>query len=1243
MRHKSLSISLLIAILLLAFLMPAWGQEQQAQGARQIGGRPDLQRYEIPFTGAWQPNDDPLLLDENAFSDIENMRYTDKGIKGVAGTSKINTVPFYADYNYTDFTETDVGGNRASVAAHTITITSLDTDEDVYVYKDEEAAHFDGDFEHQFDFECTASTNGVCGLWALTNDVDGLYGLADGDKDHLALYHVNGGLTLRETNGAVDTTDSTDASSNASFDDEDCSDISDWEDIDNGTGVSTQETFDSKSCFKFDSGSFTGISRRQKDMGTFEDRVTVEINLYASNIGTFAEADYFILNVGGESTELFVLFASDGLFISDGTTFNEVGTNLVTVGSWQHWSFDINFSTLGSETVDVYIDEVLQASNVDCSKSRTVASGVVKVGQYGSSTYNRVSYLDYIVVGDGGSFIRENTNYYITTKRVEASNALYAYIYSDEARETSVDTLLVTLTELQDFQYIFGQISYDSASGGNAWSGTISNLTGDIYDSILAGYHFKKDQPAQSYVLVQAENNAGASNVYYNTTAIPDQGNFEETALYTDPTTVTQGRFSSAPQGNVIYCNGEESMIWGGTEHRCAAFILSTAAIANSITNPRDFTEQIQNTLDTSDEVASIGTPYLYGVIGSTRPLQGVKFYVKTPNDTASNIQFDEWTGTAWSALTEQDNTKPGTISLAQTGTITWDSTETTAKRKHLEGRVLYWYRWVLSAGTATISYVTVDAPFQTIKNIWSGENSLVAACKKYASSLYTDYTLEVNDPITSTIAVFDALVAGTDYILLGFVEPQQGFEITFVPGKENSTAATVLTASYWDGDSFASVSGQSDGTSSGGISFAINGVISFTPPTRGTEFVRTVDGGSSLYYYKLVFNQALDAEVEVYYITGIPAPQKVPAYQFALNFQNRVLLCNRSDTPEAVLVSADNAPDVYNGSDSTTLYFGDSTALTAGIGLFNRFGSSIYNFAILCKTAETWILNGTDPDSFSKYQISDVLGCCAPNTMDACEIGYKGKETSSRNVAMWLSYSGPVAFDGGAPVPIKGIEVYFDPNDSRCVNYDAIDASIGFFDSLFKEYNLLIPSGSGQTTNNVWVVYDLLRDKWFKKVPPSYPQCAFRTEDTDGAQYGYLGFFDGYVRRNENGTTYDGTAITQSVTLRDILSSKSMWDVTTIDYLKLICKAKNAGDNESITVKHRSDGNDTWTTLTDVPMYSTGYRYNSHIQRPNKMGLSHQFKFECTTDDKTDGFEPIALGILYHTERVDTKIGSRH
>lgn len=209
--------------------------------------------------------------------------------------------------------------------------------------------------------------------------------------------------------------------SNGSLLDEDMEVITEWTDSDSGTGSSTQVTFDGKSCMKLDSGGTAGATNyafRQRDLGTFGTRTVFSMSIYCDSIGTLANTDRArFMAYYNNADVLAVSFCTDGLYVFDGVVNNEVGDNLVAVDTWQEWTFDVNWTT---KTVDVYLDKDLKASGVD-SSALAAQDGVVSFYQYGTTTINQLSYIDWLKVGnnfviDGqtslyGCTIREATIY----------------------------------------------------------------------------------------------------------------------------------------------------------------------------------------------------------------------------------------------------------------------------------------------------------------------------------------------------------------------------------------------------------------------------------------------------------------------------------------------------------------------------------------------------------------------------------------------------------------------------------------------------------------------------------------------------------------------------------------------------------------------------------------------------------------------------------------------------------------
>jgi len=436
--------------------------------------------------------------------------------------------------------------------------------------------------------------------------------------------------------------------------------------------------------------------------------------------------------------------------------------------------------------------------------------------------------------------------------------------------------------------------------------------------------------------------------------------------------------------------------------------------------------------------------------------------------------------------------------------------------------------------------------------------------------------------------------------------------------------------------------------TFSGGKTHATSGYISWTPIPDGQEFQKE-SYGQKVWAYRMRVSAALSASVWVDKVQGIPAPRAVgQEYEFPFSFLSRPMLCGKRDSQEynRVDYGMANTVDVWNGDDSSAgdgkspLYFGSADLpLTAACEVYNRLGSSIYTFAIFCKARETYILHGYDAETFKIYPVSVTQGCPAPLTMDTYQETEPLESGSIRSIAMWLSHQGPVMFDAGGLKPVPGIECYFDRNDARCVNHAVIVKAAGWFDPDWPEYNLLLPSGSSATANNVWLVYNLKFKQWIKKVPlaaaSAYPQFACRVADSEGRPYAY-GFRDnGYMMRLEYGNTWDGVDNAMHIDSADILPTNDIWDVTELRRLKALCKSITEDDDISIT--YWADGDDgVGAALPTVVAMNGANRFVKSTQALNKMGWSHRFRFAAATGATPRGMQLIGWGFEFIVRRED-------
>jgi len=632
----------------------------------------------------------------------------------------------------------------------------------------------------------------------------------------------------------------------------------------------------------------------------------------------------------------------------------------------------------------------------------------------------------------------------------------------------------------------------------------------------------------------------------------------------------------------------------------------------------------------------SYGNPSNYFLIGSKRPLQGVKFYVSSGNTVASTLSVSEWQGTSWTALVVTDNTDTG-ATLATTGTVTWTATGN-AKARYINGLSLFWYQFYFDAGQASLYYVTTDAPMTTIRNIWDGSEGYAVKVLKYDGTTYKDYSDETADSSQATYADLSSLQT-THALYVGFLDPQQGISFKFVSGSENATAATTMTLSYWTGSEWVAAPAQSDGTLTTTTSMSKGGVVAFQAPTPGTEFKRAISDETPLYYYRIQFAGNLDADTKVSEIRGISAPPTMSSFRFSDIFQGRTLLCNEpSGDKHKCIYSAYNAPDIFNGDDSGDLYFGDKTEVTGSAVLYNVFLSAGYDQQLVFKANETYRVYGDGPENWIIQRISGRIGCVAPLSIAVAEVMDISQDVK-RNVAIWVSDKGVVMSDGATITSIsEDIKVYWDANSSVYIPAAYANRAIGWYDPKLQSYKLLIVAGGKGSYLNTELEYSLKHKEWTKIVRENAAgenplQSGFEVFDTAGIGYTYGGGKDGFMYRLENGNNWNSVAdITSYLHTKDLIldNQTPLFRHSLAKYIRTTYKAKDVGN---ITITHYGDRTASVTGVSGqfAPSVIVSGSTNYYDTQSVNLGpfLYHSFKYSATTDT-ADGLELTGMGVYF-------------
>ena len=702
-----------------------------------------------------------------------------------------------------------------------------------------------------------------------------------------------------------------------------------------------------------------------------------------------------------------------------------------------------------------------------------------------------------------------------------------------------------------------------------------------------------------------------------------------------------------------------------------------------------DETNIINNDLTTTGNTVTIAsaTTYNYFLIGATRPLQGLKITTTSGNFTTATLSGTYFNGEKMATLASLAVATSGSVD-----TVTFTDTSSTAKPIFINGYYLYFYRFELSAGSSsiTVSNVTCKANIQSPCDLWDGlfRTATKFIYKKYANSKYSDFnfTLEAaeSSAVTTREYVYSSSATETkaglipigadvggasnglneadeDYIEVMFSEPISVFKWdlykTEYGGDVNS-----MTVSFWDGDSYVPAQNVYDTTKNdvGGTAnyymLERGGIQFFEIPLYNADMTAytTIERASEIngvkgYRYKISWTYEAGQQRFLHMIldtfTGIPRYRNLDeVYTFPFQYRNRAMWCGCISDSELNRVdySQQNAPDVYNGDDSSkydnsqSLKFGDKTALTGAVELFNQYGLNLASGALFFKNTQTFLLTGSTPtgdDAFKINKVSGQIGCPAPLTITPCEVSFTTGDQPPANVVLWMTDKGPVMYYNASIYEIPGVEYFFrQENTTACLDLTYVDRAAAWYDSEYREWNLVFPSDAAVTNMDAaglcdtWIVFDLVRKKWYQRVTANwddFPQGGFQVEDTAGNKYVYTYTASGYLMRMENGLT-DGdgsTGIVNTVKTADILPLQSMWAKTYVRRMKVLHVANAAG---SLAITHYADGDpDSDCTVQAVAaenMIASGNnRYVNLIKQvygsSNQLltGLTHCFQFSVT------------------------------
>lgn len=403
-------------------------------------------------------------------------------------------------------------------------------------------------------------------------------------------------------------------------------------------------------------------------------------------------------------------------------------------------------------------------------------------------------------------------------------------------------------------------------------------------------------------------------HIHKGSAAFPATGNLT-TLLLTEGASAKPAKFDSMWNALVMCNEVDVPQIWEGIYGVCSGCLKTTNIGVDYVDYTDQATDEVSTTLVPFGALDTVANGDWF-LLGSRVPtLTGIRYEMGTnKNATVATQTVQKLASGSWSTISSTtDATVVGSSMLAQTGNVTFPAA--TTELATYNGMVRYW--WRVSTNSSLSATVDVTAIYlmydmQALPNLWCGELVKPVGFKTTTDTSVTikDQTQYVTDGALSSKALVGGMATSTGAVYVQHFKKFQGVRVTMDRTNFNGSAS-VLTAKYWDGDSWENLT-IADGTSAGSATLAQGGSITFATPTAWQKNKLPVDIDSS-YQIQLLVGSTLSADVDIAEVEVEEFPETLVMHRYCLFHKNRLWLANRPGDPNYIFFSAEFLPDVFN------------------------------------------------------------------------------------------------------------------------------------------------------------------------------------------------------------------------------------------------------------------------------------------------------------------------------------------
>lgn len=424
---------------------------------------------------------------------------------------------------------------------------------------------------------------------------------------------------------------------------------------------------------------------------------------------------------------------------------------------------------------------------------------------------------------------------------------------------------------------------------------------------------------------------------------------------------------------------------------------------------------------------------------------------------------------------------------LTRSGLVTHPGSPFRAAYHSLNNVPGFWFRlrFVSAFSGASIRRILFCSPCQELSIIGDGlfQKPLGFLFNDVSDNSIKDFTVEVSDYGYPTFARLNdgalenpAGMSPQDAIFVGYLTRFSSVEFSLHNDFSNGNAA-VMSGAYWNGSSWAPLTGFMDTTAdSGGATLSVTGLVSWRIPDDWKSNRPLNMQQPYGYWIRFSVSGGLTPRTYLTEVAVSPVMDRLKKSAIAVTVRDRVILMGRSDAPDQIDISRPLEEYGFSGEQSASFRIGGQGGIVAAVEAFNQ--------GFIAKSEDWFLLNGYSPSTFS-VERAEAAGQVPVNSRVIVRAPHAESDMKNLMGVYYINRSGAWYFAGLKVYRISDRVSWWDSSDSKGLKIDreALHSACGVWLADLNRIVWSVPmKGPGEASggrNNRLIVYDLKNRAW--------------------------------------------------------------------------------------------------------------------------------------------------------------------